>query len=62
MFSNTLNFPRIASLEPCLTQNIFSLKPHLSLAYFLHFQLQGMLSKTFSSCFSEIMQKFKLGF
>ena len=55
MFSNTFNFPRIASLEPCPTQNIFSLKPHLSLAYFLHFQLQGMFSKTFSSCFSEIM-------
>ena len=51
-FSNSLHFPRTASLEPLSTQNHFSLKPLHSQACFLHFQLQGMFSKTFSSLLS----------
>ena len=56
-FSKTLYFPRIASLEPLSTQNHFSLKPQCFQACFLHLQLQGMSSKTFSSCLCRIMQK-----
>ena len=58
----TLSFPSLRLSWTPLNTNHFSLKPHHSQAYFLHFQLQGMPSKTFSSCLSEIMWKFKLGY
>ena len=61
-FSKTIYFPCTAFLEPFSTQNHFSLKPFHSQACFLHFQLQGMFSKTFSSLLSQIMQKLSQGF